>query len=149
MCRFQCPTFLRSDAYKISERRSDIINGNYFLPNNIFDEYIKPRDFAVYSFPVSRKDRNNGIDNSVPLSQILVTNNIYKLINPISKFEAVYHNSVHIHDSNRIRRIVIHYPFSNIKIFCDILRIIGTPAISFNAGNITIMPLIISSSFTL
>ena len=47
-----------------------------FLPNNIFDEYIKPRDFAVYSFPVSRKDRNDGIDNSVPLSQILVINNI-------------------------------------------------------------------------
>lgn len=35
----------------------DSINGNYFLlPNSIFDEDMKPRDFAVYSFLVSRKD---------------------------------------------------------------------------------------------
>jgi len=48
---------LRSDVYKIQGRRFDIINGNYFLlPNNIFDEDMKPRDFAVYSFLVSRKD---------------------------------------------------------------------------------------------
>lgn len=35
----------------------DSINGNYFLlPNSIFDEDMKPRDFTVYSFLVSRKD---------------------------------------------------------------------------------------------
>lgn len=35
--------------------------GNFFLlPNSIFDEDMKLRDFAVYSFLVSRK-------NSVPL----------------------------------------------------------------------------------
>ena len=35
----------------------DNINGNYFLlPNSIFNEDMKPRDFAVYSFLVSRKD---------------------------------------------------------------------------------------------
>lgn len=34
------------------------MNGNYFLlPNSILDENIRPRDFAVYSFLVSRKDR--------------------------------------------------------------------------------------------
>ena len=33
------------------------MNGNYFLlPNSIFEENMKPRDFAVYSFLVSRKD---------------------------------------------------------------------------------------------
>jgi len=57
---FRARLFLRSDAYKIQGRKADIINGNYFLlPNNIFDEDMKPRDFAVYSFLVSRKDSVN------------------------------------------------------------------------------------------
>lgn len=33
------------------------MNGNYFLlPNSIFEEHLKPRDFMVYSFLVCHKD---------------------------------------------------------------------------------------------
>ncbi len=67
MYRFQCPTFcfvfLHFEIYKIFRKEVLTIynnkksKGNFFLlPNSIFDEDMKPRDFAVYSFLVSRKD---------------------------------------------------------------------------------------------
>lgn len=52
-----CFIILYFEIYKNLKRRSDSINRNYFLlPNSIFDEDMKPKDFAVYSFLVSKKD---------------------------------------------------------------------------------------------
>ena len=58
-----CFVILHFEIYKIFRKEVLTIynnkksKGNFFLlPNSIFDEDMKPRDFAVYSFLVSRKD---------------------------------------------------------------------------------------------
>lgn len=43
------------------------MNGNYFLlPNKIFNEGLTPMEFVVYSFFISKKDKNNQSYYSVP-----------------------------------------------------------------------------------
>lgn len=67
MCRFQCPIFvLYSDTCKI-QKGGLKVNGNYFLlPNTIFDEGLTPMEFMVYSFFISKKDKNNQSYYSIP-----------------------------------------------------------------------------------
>lgn len=55
------------EIYKILERRSDNINGNYFtLPNKIFDEGFTPNEFVVYSFLTKTKNKSSQSYWSVP-----------------------------------------------------------------------------------